>query len=275
VASQTLVDARDALQRAGFAAMVWDRQGRIVGVTDALLMIYGSGAERPRVPLGAHMFSEEWVSLQAASPGGTTLESQRKLFAELAPALLVDLDVDTLRAMVDPQLHDLLDGLEPSPGVVWSIRIDANFGSRALTSRCSHARPPSTCKVSPRQPCTTSGRTSSTFPPATSRCWSPCPSSSAPTSNACKSPSPGTTPTGAGTPSPPSQNKSTHPSSEPSSPTRSFAYATSTTSTAGKPPPQSSTSTADPPASSPPACWKPSPSPSAPSAPPGGLHLAA
>jgi hypothetical protein len=76
------------------------------------------------------MFSEEWVSCQVASPGGATLESQRKLFAELAPALLVDVDVDSLRAIVDPRFHDLLDGLEPSPGVVWSIRTDANFGDR-------------------------------------------------------------------------------------------------------------------------------------------------
>jgi class 3 adenylate cyclase len=134
VASRTLTEALEVLQQAGFAAWVADARGHVVGVTDDMLMIYGSGVERPRVPLGAHIFSEEWVSFQATSMGGVTLEGQRKLFAELAPGLLVDRDVDELRAMIDPRLHDLLDGLEPSPaGVFWSGRAEVNFGERTTS----------------------------------------------------------------------------------------------------------------------------------------------
>jgi len=125
-------EAREALQNAGLAAVVADRRGSVVGVTDDLLLILGAGVERPEVPLGAHLFSEAWVSFQERTPGGTTLSSQREVFAALAPALAGELgDVEELRGMVDGRLHDLLDGLEPTTaGDFWSGRVDVNFGDR-------------------------------------------------------------------------------------------------------------------------------------------------
>jgi hypothetical protein len=71
-----------------FAALVWDDRWRVVAVTDELLTILGGGVERPDPPLGAHVFSAEWVEFQASRPGGPIFESQREVFGAMVGALL-------------------------------------------------------------------------------------------------------------------------------------------------------------------------------------------
>jgi hypothetical protein len=117
---------------AGLAAFVADQAGAIVAVTDQLLLIFAAGVERPEVPLGSHSFGEEWVSFLERAPGGPTLASQRDVFRAMAPGLAADLGgVEALRAVIDPRLHDLLDGLEPAAASdFWSGRVEVNFGDR-------------------------------------------------------------------------------------------------------------------------------------------------
>lgn len=128
----TLEAALDALERGGFAALVWDREFRVVGVTAETLRIMGMGMELPNLPLGQHIYSAAWVSLMATSQGGPTLDSQRKAFRQAAPAMLAESgDVERLREVVDPRLHDLLDGITPAPAPpVSSMRVEVNFGDR-------------------------------------------------------------------------------------------------------------------------------------------------
>jgi class 3 adenylate cyclase len=132
VADRLLDAAREALDQAGFAAFIADRDGVVVGVTDDLLLIFGAGVERAAVPLGSHSFSREWVSFQERAPGGATLASQRETFRALSSALAADVGgVDSLRAVVDPRLHDLLEDVAPTAAKgFWSGRVEVNFGDR-------------------------------------------------------------------------------------------------------------------------------------------------
>jgi class 3 adenylate cyclase len=123
----------DALQQGGFSALVWDRCLRVVGITDEAMRILRLGAPGLDPPLGQQMFSVDWVTLMTRMQGGATIDSQRDVFQALAPALLAahGSDADAVRAIVDPRLHDLLDGVESAPGQpVWTTRIDVNFGDR-------------------------------------------------------------------------------------------------------------------------------------------------
>ena len=86
----TLEAALDALERGGFAALVWDREFRVVGVTTETLRIMGRGMELSNLPLGQHIYSAAWVSLMATSQGGPTLDSQREAFRLAAPAMLAE-----------------------------------------------------------------------------------------------------------------------------------------------------------------------------------------
>jgi class 3 adenylate cyclase len=129
----TLTSAFDALQQAGFSALVWDARFRVVGVTDEALTILRLGTRGLDPPLGRHMFSADWVTLMERLQGGATLDSQRTVFRALAPSIVAanDGDAEAVRATVDSRLHDLLDGVEAEPGPpVWTTRIDVNFGDR-------------------------------------------------------------------------------------------------------------------------------------------------
>jgi class 3 adenylate cyclase len=127
-----LKSAFDALQVGGFSALVWDRNFRVVAITDEALKILRLGEQPLQPPLGRHMFSEEWVSLMARAQGGLTLESQRSVLRELAPAVVAGAhNGDGARDAIDPQLADLLDGVDPAPlPPLWTGRIDVNFGDR-------------------------------------------------------------------------------------------------------------------------------------------------
>lgn len=122
----------DALQSAAFSALVWDRDFRVVGITDEALRIMRLGDEGMEPPLGKHMFSPEWVTLMTSAQGGVTLDCQRVVFKQWAPAVVAaEADGETLLDTIDPRLHDLLGGVAPAPGPpVWTTRIHVNFGDR-------------------------------------------------------------------------------------------------------------------------------------------------
>src|SRR5690348_8359099 len=112
----TLKAALDALQAGGFSALVWDERLNVVGLTDEALKIMRLGADELEPPLGCHMFSPEWVTLMESAQGGVTLDCQRAVFRDLAPAVVAaERDPGALRAVIDPRLQDLLEGVEPAP----------------------------------------------------------------------------------------------------------------------------------------------------------------
>jgi class 3 adenylate cyclase len=135
MADAVLEAAFVGLQRASFAALVWDSDWRVVAVTDDALMILGGGLERVQPPLGRHLFSPEWVSFQESRPGGPTLASQRGAFRATGPMLsgTTPGGVARLRELVDPRLHDLLDGIVPDSTLsVVSARVEVNHGDRSI-----------------------------------------------------------------------------------------------------------------------------------------------
>src|SRR3954462_10323095 len=108
--------AYDVLQKGGFSALLWDREFRVFGITDEALKILRLGDEQLAPPLGWHMFSPDWVSLMEHAQGGLTFDSQRCVFALMAPAVVAAHGSDAAaREVVDSRLHDLLDGIEPTP----------------------------------------------------------------------------------------------------------------------------------------------------------------
>jgi class 3 adenylate cyclase len=125
-----LTVAFEALQATGFSALVWDRRFRVVGVTEEALRILRLGDPGLEPPLGRHMFSPEWVSLMTTAQGGVTLECQRAVFRQMAPAVM-EAEPEHARAAIDDRLQDLLDGVEPAEGPpLWATRIHVNFGDR-------------------------------------------------------------------------------------------------------------------------------------------------
>jgi class 3 adenylate cyclase len=132
VRDRTLREAFDALQAAGFSALVWDRDFSVVGITDEALRILRLGSQALEPPLGRHMFSPEWVTLMTGAQGGVTLECQRAVFRQVAPSVVAAHgDSDSLLETIDPRMHDLLEGVEPgSAPPVWTTRIHVNFGDR-------------------------------------------------------------------------------------------------------------------------------------------------
>src|SRR4051812_34554744 len=124
----TLDAAVGALESAGFSALVWDSRFRVVGITEEALRILRLGSAGLAPPLGRHIFSPEWVTLMERSEGGVTLECQRAVMRQMAPALVA---LDDAYGSVDPRLHDLLDGIAPaSIPPLLSARIHVKFGDR-------------------------------------------------------------------------------------------------------------------------------------------------
>jgi class 3 adenylate cyclase len=124
--------AYDVLQQGGFSALLWDREFRVFGITDEALKILRLGDAQLEPPLGWHMFSSDWVSLMAGAQGGLTFESQRCVFALMAPAVVAAHGSGAAaRELVDPRMHDLLDGVGPETAPpFWTTRVTVNFGDR-------------------------------------------------------------------------------------------------------------------------------------------------
>ena len=114
-----LAEVASALNRAGVWGQLWDHEHRLVYFTDELRLSNGNLVEMVPVPLGAYLFGPEFVNAMLGWPGGGwSLDAPRDLFSAWGPWALADAPGgrEELRELVDPRLHDILDGLPPAEG---------------------------------------------------------------------------------------------------------------------------------------------------------------
>ena len=105
-----------ALRDTGQWADVVDKDWRLVYSTDDQRRIYGGLTELAPVAIGAHYFGREATSTRLRwRSGPNTRELIRELFAVFGGLVLADTPGgrDELRALVDPALRDIVDGLSP------------------------------------------------------------------------------------------------------------------------------------------------------------------
>jgi len=117
----TLATWASALNDAGFWATLLDAQWRFSFQTDETRLSRGDTGESSTFPIGAHYFSTEGVRYHAALLSGSP-ESQREHFRAFGPYVLATTpgSREELRRIVDPDLADLVDELQPQdlPGAL-------------------------------------------------------------------------------------------------------------------------------------------------------------
>lgn len=112
-----LAAAATALEEAGQWAEIVDTDWRWLYMTSDMRLSYAGLLERAAIARGAHYFGPEAVETRLAWRGGLfTLEVQRGTFSSGGALALADTPggSDELRAVVDPRLRDLVDGLRPA-----------------------------------------------------------------------------------------------------------------------------------------------------------------
>jgi class 3 adenylate cyclase len=121
-----LAASASALNKAGYWAQLLDASWRLVYFTDELMLSWSSvGATA--VPIGYHYFSPEAVEFRRTVVGGihAVRESYRAIFENFGPYVLASTPGgrDELRRIVDPDLADLVDTLQPRDvPVMWVVR---------------------------------------------------------------------------------------------------------------------------------------------------------
>jgi class 3 adenylate cyclase len=118
-----------ALNDEGFWAEVLDAEWRYVFETDELRSTFADmgGLFAAPLPVGAHFFSSEAIRRFAGTVGGPYFEGEdlRRWFLQVGGFVLASTPGgrDGLRAVVDPELVDLVDELQPEEfPAVWSHR---------------------------------------------------------------------------------------------------------------------------------------------------------
>jgi class 3 adenylate cyclase len=112
-----LAEVASALNQAGAWGHIYDREYRVVYLTDELRLTLGGLVEMVPVPLGAYAFGPEWTNAMIGWPGGGwTLDSMRDSFSAMGRWALADTPGgrEELRELVDPRLRDIVDGLSPA-----------------------------------------------------------------------------------------------------------------------------------------------------------------
>lgn len=135
-----------ALNDAGYWAYVLDKGWRVVFVTDELRRSHGDTGATTRIPIGHHWYgvevSEFWRT--AGSGAVTSPELRRALFRDFGPYVLgADSGgADALRRIVDDELTDLVDELEPDdlPPVLLPRRVGMAFGGTRVGMRTMYVR---------------------------------------------------------------------------------------------------------------------------------------
>ena len=136
-----------ALNDAGHWAHIYDADWRYVFVTDELLVSYRA-LGLPAVPVGAHLLSAEGVQFVVAQLGGSwpSPEVRRAWFLTAGQYVLASTPGgrEELRRLVDPELVDLVDELQPLDHPVVFVlhpllERAAAFGFRAAGSTGSGA----------------------------------------------------------------------------------------------------------------------------------------
>lgn len=113
-AHPVLAAAATALNAAGYWAEIVDNSWRSLYATDDSRLITGARVELAPYPLGAHFFGADRNDVAIGWRGGQfPLAILRGLLTAWGPLVLSDTPGgrDELRDVVDPRLHDLVDGL--------------------------------------------------------------------------------------------------------------------------------------------------------------------
>ena len=143
----TLAAWASALNDAGFWAQIVDANWRYVFVTDELSLSY-QALGLPAVPVGAHLLSAEGVQYVLAQLGGSwpSPAVRRAWFFSAGRYVLASTPGgrEELRRLVDPELADLVDGLQTLAHPVVSVLAPlleraAAFGDVAAGSTASGA----------------------------------------------------------------------------------------------------------------------------------------
>jgi class 3 adenylate cyclase len=108
-----LAEIATALRDSGHWAQVFDDQWRLAYVTDELRSTFGAGTLAD-FEIGEHLFGPKAITASRRFRRGLNSDDlHRLLFAELGGLILADTPggADGLRDLVDPILHDMIDGL--------------------------------------------------------------------------------------------------------------------------------------------------------------------
>jgi class 3 adenylate cyclase len=122
-----LAELASALNRAGAWAHIFDRDYRVVYMTDDIRLTNGGLVEMVAVPLGTYGFGREYLDAVLSWPGGGwTIDAARGIFSALGPWALAEAPGgrEELREKVDPRLRDMVEGLstpEDTTALLYSI----------------------------------------------------------------------------------------------------------------------------------------------------------
>jgi class 3 adenylate cyclase len=112
-----LAEVASALNQAGAWGHLYDREYRLVYMTDDIRRTNGGLVEMVPLPLDAYVFGPEYTDAALSWRGaGWTLDSVRMTFSALGPWALADAPGgrEEMRELVDPRLRDMVDGLSPA-----------------------------------------------------------------------------------------------------------------------------------------------------------------
>lgn len=125
-----------ALNAAGYWAELLDHEWRHAFTTDDLRLSWGQPLGLATVPLGAFYFGPQATRVRLTGRWGpNTIEDQRVQFAAVGGWVLADLPggLDALTELLAPELHDVLDNLEPeSAAAVTYMQGSTSFGGSRL-----------------------------------------------------------------------------------------------------------------------------------------------
>lgn len=115
---RALADAAVALRDTGHWGWVVDHAWRLVYMTDEVSLTGGGGVALAPMPIGVHLFGPESVRIGLQwRMGANTVDRIRASLAGVGGLVLADTPGgrDELRALVDPSLRDMVDGLAAAP----------------------------------------------------------------------------------------------------------------------------------------------------------------
>ncbi len=111
-----LADVAAALRDSGSWGQIVDTRWHLVYVSDELRITFGGGSELASFAIGHHYFGHKSQVLRQEWLLKMNSAERRQVFAALGPFMLADTPggSEGLRALVDPEFHDLIDDLSPS-----------------------------------------------------------------------------------------------------------------------------------------------------------------
>ena len=127
-----------ALNENGYWATLLDAEWQHVFTTDELLLSYRDMGSPTTPPIGSHFFSAEYRKFMAIPGSFASSEVRRAWFSDVGRYVLAGTPGgrDELRRLVDPELADLVDLLEPNgfPAIWTNLRDFTTAGAEAAAS---------------------------------------------------------------------------------------------------------------------------------------------